>query len=70
MSTNNYSRDNIQFVIDSLEQGWVVRKHGNMYMLTNETTSEHLQVPSIQNAKSLSALFEDVPLSDAENSEK
>ena len=60
MSSSRYSKDNIQFVIDALEQGWSVRKDGKFYELSNDTQSDHLKVPSLDNAKSLNALFEDV----------
>jgi hypothetical protein len=67
MTPNTYSKDNMQFVVDALEQGWSVRKCGDFYEITNDTTSDHLQVPSLSNARSLSALFEDCPRPTGEN---
>jgi len=67
MSSNAYSKDNMQFIVDALEQGWCVKKCGKFYELTNDTSSDHLQVPSLSNARSLSALFEDCPRPTGEN---
>lgn len=54
-----YSQDNVQFVIDALEQGWTIRKSGKFYELHNQTEGESLTVPSLENATSLQAMFED-----------
>lgn len=62
-----YSRDNVQFVVDALEQGWTVKKNGVFYEIFNDTSTDSLKVPAMQNAKSLHALFEDVPKLPIEN---
>jgi len=57
-----YARENVQFVIDALEEGWTVRKEGKFYEIYNHTSdNRQLNIPCIQNAKSMHALLEHTP---------